>query len=176
MPGAKRKYARYPSCFGKLGCREIADVAEKHGMLVINCFKGDVCCWNSVGLYGTPEQMKAVESEWAENGNELAKRGQRGLRRVSLDTHRSKWATVVNAERRKLALVGDGELFRARGEEELVRAPVGYRELTESELPDDGDICWEYGVRAFLLIDLEQLGSAGKARFKERAFLILRKK
>lgn len=88
----KRRFARYPLCFGKFSLRELCEVARKHGMQIISGIKPGMNVCNEIGLYGTPSAMRATEQEWAEAGHEL-KRFKRGLQLgVTLSLPRELWA------------------------------------------------------------------------------------
>lgn len=97
----KRKYAKYPDCFGKLRLGQLVEVAEKHGMLVMSGSKVGMHVFNEIGLYGTPSQMTAVESEWIANGHKMKPRSFRAIFGVNLKLPRSEWYSVQNAQQRK---------------------------------------------------------------------------
>ena len=175
-PTRKRKYARYPSCFGKLDCRGIANVAIKHGMEVITCRKTDWHCHNEVGLYGTSAQMKAVEAEWTSHGNAPKPRGFKGFFPVNLNKPRAEWASVVIAAAKQRAISTKGGRRRCKTRMgRTVTLPPGYRKLRESELPRKSDIAWFDGAGIWEPIDWASVKRHGKRRFKEQANLILRK-
>jgi hypothetical protein len=172
----KRKYARYPSCFGKLDCRGIMRIAMKYGMEVIQCRKPALHCYNEVGLYGTREQMEAVEAEWNRHGNTPKPRGFKGYFPVDLKLPRAQWASVLAAAAKERAIStrgGSRKCKTSRGE--TVRIPPGYRELRPRELPRKTDIAWCYAAAVFEPIDWESVERLGPQRFKEAADLILRK-
>ena len=175
MATRKRKYARYPSYFGKLDCMGLFNVAEKHGMEVIQCYKIDMHVVAEVGLYGTSSQMKAVEAEWAEHGNTL-KRGNRKLAfGVDLNRPREQWVSVVMARAKANAVSTKGSRVRRKIRGRTVRLPPGYRDLRADELPKTSDIAWNEGAEVFEPIDRAAIEYEGKRRFKEMAHLILRR-
>lgn len=171
----KRKYAKWPSALGDLDCHGIYDVAMKHGMEVICCSKPDMCCWNSVGLYGTPSQMQSVEAEWNRHGNKTDRRKPKGAWPVNLDRPRSRWASreIEAAKENKISNRGGTVKARTKGGRTVV-LPKGYRLLTGRELPKKSDIAWNEGARQFEPIDYEDVEKVGKKRFKERAYLLAR--
>lgn len=92
MTERKRRYARYPLCFGKLSLRELCEVARKHGMQIISGIKPDMHVCNEIGLYGTASAMQATEQEWADAGHEL-RRFEKSLQfGVKLSLPRERWA------------------------------------------------------------------------------------
>lgn len=171
----KRKYAKYPSCFGKLDTRGIFNVAVKHGMEVITCRKPDMHCYNEVGLYGTPDQMEAVEAEWTANGNEPKPRGFKAVFKVNLDVPRERWASVEMEAAKVNKISTRGGTVKARTKRgRQVTLPPGYRALRDREMPRKSDIAWNEGAEQFEPIDWEDVERCGKQFFKRHANLIAR--
>lgn len=172
---SKKKFEKHPSCFGKLDCRGIYAVAVKHGMEVIQCRKGDMMCFNDVGLYGTTSQMKAVEAEWTANGNEPKPRSFKAVFGVNLDLPREQWASVAIAEAKKHAISNEGGTLKCQSRNgDNVTAPPGYRLLAENELPRKSDIAWNSGAQIFEPVDMEGVKHHGEKFFKEHVALLLR--
>ena len=69
-----RHFKRYPTCFGTMDLRGLVAVAERHGMKAVGGFKADICCWNSIELSGTAEQMRKTETVWKAAGHEAPSR------------------------------------------------------------------------------------------------------
>ena len=172
----KRKYAKYPSAFGELDCRGIAEVAMKHGMEVISCRKPNFHCFNEIGIYGTSEQMKAVELEWNSYGNEPKPRNFNAYFPVNLAVPRKRWVSVMIVESRKNAISTKGgkERYRTKHGRNLT-IPLGYRVLRSREMPSKDDIAWNASAQVFEPIDWGDVKSYGKPFFKKHAVLILRK-
>ena len=61
---ARRRYVRYPSCFGGVDARGHVAIIRAAGAVVIQAYKMDMCCWYTVQLWGTPEQMVKIEEAW----------------------------------------------------------------------------------------------------------------
>lgn len=176
MKPKMQKFEKHPSCFGKLDCRGIMEVALKHGMEVIACRKADMMCFNDVGLYGTVAQMKTVEAEWTANGNEPKPRSFRAVFGVSLDVPREQWVSVKIAEARKRAISNQGgtlKLVARNGDG--VTAPMGYRTLKNSELPRKTDIAWNAGAQVWEPVDMESVKQHGLKFYADHANLVLRK-
>lgn len=171
----KRKYARYPSCFGELDCLAIMNVAIKHGMEVITCRKPNMHCFNEVGLYGTSAQMRAVEAEWNSHGNTSKPPGFTAVFKVNLKRDRAEWLSVkvAAAKQRAISTKGGVKRCRIRGMR-TVTLPLGYRKLRSRELPRKSDIAWDCTAGVFVPIDWADVERIGKRQFKEQAHLILR--
>ena len=92
----KRRYARYPDCFGRMDLMQLVDCARKHGMSVIVAYKPGLHVHNEIGLYGTAEQMRAVERDWHLAGHALKPRGFRAVLGVDLGTPRESWVDAVD--------------------------------------------------------------------------------
>ena len=87
-----RRWARYPDCFGKLSLRQLLDIAREEGMRCIDAFKGDICCYNSIALYGTREQLERTQERWRAAGHECLKRFEKwGQGPADLDRPRIRW-------------------------------------------------------------------------------------
>ena len=72
--GRTRIYTKYPTCFGKLGLRGLADAAEANGMAVLGAYKPGFCCWNTLIVRGTPEAMRKTTDDWEAEGHEVPPR------------------------------------------------------------------------------------------------------
>ena len=173
----KKRFAKFPSSFGKLDLRQLCAVARNHGMEIIAASKPDMHCYNEIGLFGSPEGMKATEAEWTAAGNELKPRGFTAVFNVPVGRSRSEWVDTKIAEARARAIHANGDAwpFRLRNGKS-VDAPAGYRQLTTRELPRESDIAWNAGAEVFEPLDLDGLGQVGPKRFKECAHGILRRK
>lgn len=152
------------------------DVAIKHGMEVIECRKPDMHVHNEVGLYGTREQMKAVEAEWTANGNTPKPRNFHAVFKVNLDQPREKWVTTRLAAAKQAAISNEGGTIKliARNGDEVV-APLGYRSLIRGEIVCKSDIAWDGTAKVWNPVDLEMVEYYGPKRFTECANLILRR-
>lgn len=172
----KRKFARYPSCLGDLDTRGIYNVAIEHGMEVIRCYKPDMCCWNSVALYGTAAQMEAVEAAWNAAGNETERGVPKSAWPVSMDIPREQWSSVMIEAARKNKISNQGGTIKARTRMGMiVTLPPGYRVLNGREVPKQSDIAWNDGAEQFEPIDWEDVEKCGKRFFKNHANLLARK-
>jgi hypothetical protein len=88
----KRRYAKYPSCFGSLDILHLCYVAQDNGMAVVAAYKPNMHCYNEISLFGTSEAMAKTEAAWAAAGNELKPRGERNLVfGVNKSLPRDKW-------------------------------------------------------------------------------------
>jgi hypothetical protein len=90
----KKRWARYPSILGGLCFDGLIEVARSNGMQVIGAFKAGWCVSASLALYGTSDQMAAVEAEWARAGNKLCRRRGKGgslTWRIATDRPRDQW-------------------------------------------------------------------------------------
>lgn len=87
----KKKFARYPSVFGKYSLTELCDIARKNGMKIIVAYHPDMHVSNEIGLYGTQSQMIKTESEWGKGDKDLLKFNRRNVFGVSLTMPKNKW-------------------------------------------------------------------------------------
>jgi len=88
----KKKFAKYPSCFGEYDLKGLCDIARKNGMKIIVAYKPDMHVSCEIGLYGTQIQMTKTEKQWDKAGNTLMK-FKRGLQfGLDLATPESEWA------------------------------------------------------------------------------------
>jgi len=95
-----KRFEKYPSCFGKLSLAALCMVARRHGMYVIAGYKPNMHVYNEIGLYGTPEQMRAVEEVWTKAGNKLKPRSFRAVFGVRVKhIPPSKWLDIPTAHR-----------------------------------------------------------------------------
>ena len=96
---SKRRYAKYPSCFGSLDILHLCYVAQDNGMAVMSAYKPNMHCYNEISLFGTPAAMAKTVADWAAAGNELKPRGKRNLVfGVNKSLPRNKW---IDAEIQK---------------------------------------------------------------------------
>ena len=173
----KERFARYPSCFGKLDCQGLCDVARGHGMQIISAIKPDMHAYNEIGLYGTKSQMRATERDWTTAGNKLKPRNFTAVFGVDLRVQRKDWVDTCIAKARANAIeVHDGWPCNLNHSKETVLAPEGFRLLRKNELPCETDVAWNAGAQVWQPIDVEGLSDSGPATFKRQAFAILRRK
>lgn len=99
MPEKRRRFAVYPSCFGRLSLGGLVIVARREGMQVISASKPDMHAFNEIGLFGTPTQKRAVVRTWNLYGNELKPRSFHAHFPVRLDLPRGKWLDVPKTHR-----------------------------------------------------------------------------
>jgi hypothetical protein len=176
MKDKRIKFAKYPSCFGKLDCKGIMEVALKHGMEVIACRKPDMHVHNEVGLYGTRKQMKTVEAEWTANGNTPKPRSFSAVFGVDLNIPKRQWVSVKIAASKKNAIpVTDGWDCDLQHVGKQVKAPKGYRPLRSDELPEASDIAYDLTLELWTPIDSDKFEYYGLQRIKEVSYAILRK-
>ncbi len=173
----RKKFAKYTTCFGKLDIRDLRKVAEKHGMLVIRGFKPNFCCWNSIALYGTSEQMAAVETEWKAAGHDTESRKPKGAWTVSVNGPRDEWASIEiqAAKKNRISTKGATERVYLSCEGKKVLIPYGYRLLTHREKPKQSDIAWNYGAEQWEPIDWACALETGIDEFKKRSLGLARK-
>jgi hypothetical protein len=60
-------------------------------MQIISACKPAWHFFNEIGLYGTREQMSAVDAEWAASGHEAKPRSFRSVFGVNLELPRTEW-------------------------------------------------------------------------------------
>jgi hypothetical protein len=171
------KFAKYPSCFGKLDLRALCEVARKHGMKIICASKPDMHVHNEIGLAGTAAAMKKTEAEWAAHGNTPKPRGFKAVFGVNLDRKEEDWVDNVLAAACAAKLpIGKGWPFKLLHNGTDVMAPEGWRKLKASELPESTDFAWNREVEGWAPVlskDIEDYGAEG---LKEVMHGIIRKK
>lgn len=59
----KYTYRRWCHCFG-FDLIAMCLIARRNGMQIIRGFKLGMTVWNSLAIYGTPEQMAATDRDW----------------------------------------------------------------------------------------------------------------
>ena len=87
----KRRYARYPDCFGEMSLQQLIDCARHHGMRIISAMKPNVHVYNEIGLYGDRDQMEAAETDWRAAGHKLKPRGFGAVFGVPLQMPQTEW-------------------------------------------------------------------------------------
>lgn len=95
----RRRAAVYPSCFGKLRLADIARIARRLGLEVIDAYKAGMHCYNEIGVYGTTAQIQALRLACEENGNNLKPRSFRSICGVRLDLPRDRWIVAPSDHR-----------------------------------------------------------------------------
>jgi len=91
MADHRRKFAKYPDCFGKLSLHELVAVARRNGMQCITGYKPCLHVFGEIGLYGTRTQMKKTEQEWLAQGHKMKPRSFHAVFGVELDCSPEFW-------------------------------------------------------------------------------------
>ena len=86
----RRRYHRWVQ-IGDRDIRSLCQAARSHGMKIIHAIKYDMSIWNGIALFGTRNQIRAVEADWEAGGNEVAPR----------KPSRYRWAAVVGLPRER---------------------------------------------------------------------------
>lgn len=170
------KFAKYPSCFGKLNLSELCDIARKHGITMISACKPNMHCFNEIGLSATAAAMKLTEAEWTAAGNKPKPRGFSGILGVDLNIPEDQWmdTLLATAQAAKLPIT-HGWPFTLQGGE-VVTAPDGWRVLTVKELPTAKDFAWHLEIKGWTPLLAKDLEYYGPKRLKEVMYGIIRSK
>lgn len=99
MAERKRKFAKYPDCFGSLSIGGLVKAARRNGMHVIEAYKPGMHVYNEIGLFGTATQMLATEADWVKHGHEMKPRGFSAVFGVNLRRQRADWLSVPTQHR-----------------------------------------------------------------------------
>jgi hypothetical protein len=154
-PNRKRKFRRWVE-IGRRDQNAIYRLALEAGLEVVTCSKANFCCWYGVGLYGTPAQAKAFDSELAASGQKSESRMLRGAWEIYIDRPRAEWYSVVIEASRANRIDNSGGTRTIIVHGQTVTLPRGYRPLKSQEEPRDTDIAWNDGpAQQWERIDLE---------------------
>lgn len=123
-----RAFEKHPSCFGKLDCYSLCEVARRNGMMIISAAKANMHCFNDIALWGTPAAMKKTEAEWTAAGNEPKPRNFKAVFSVNLATDYKDWTEHT------LPPIG-----HQRGEKII---PEDYKTISGDEIVKDYDLAW----------------------------------
>lgn len=91
MREQKKKFAKYPSIFGKYNLKELIEVARKNGMTIITARKPGMHVCAEIGLYGTKAQMEKTEKQWNKAGNEIERFNRGKHFEVNLKIPKTEW-------------------------------------------------------------------------------------
>lgn len=172
-----KKFAKYPSIFGKLKLAELCQVARDHGMVVICGCKPDMHCRAEIGLYGTPEAMALTEDIWEAAGNDKKKPGERGTFKVDLDRKQEDWVDVQEATALRTAVpvlkktAWKFQLGHGAGE---VDAPGGWRKLKKGEVPAAGDISYNCKMQVWHPVKPKDLEYYSPEGYLKNAYGVIR--
>lgn len=86
-----RRYSRWVEMAGSGDIRATCQAARDRGMEIIAARRESLCTWEALALYGTPEQMRAVEAQWTALGRPWRNRMPPGAWPTGVDRPRERW-------------------------------------------------------------------------------------
>lgn len=88
---SRRRFSRWIILSMEHDLTAIVGMARGQGMSIIRAYRYELCTWNEIALWGTPEQMEKAEEAWRVAGLSPLRRKPRGAWGINRDLPRAEW-------------------------------------------------------------------------------------